>query len=216
MNDLSGKTFGRLTVIQQVESVGLHLRWECACSCGQIKDVRGGHLVCGKIRSCGCLQNEVRIAVHTKHGFARKNQRRTEYKSWTQMLARCYNPAHIEYHRYGAKGVTVCEKWRSSFKSFISDMGEKPTQKHSIDRHPNNKGNYEPGNCRWATAKQQQRNRSNNRLITAFGKTLTLAEWNENAGFQAGVIGNRLQRGVPIERALTQPLRITSRTVVAS
>ncbi len=151
------------------------------------------------------------MEVNFVHGFNRRSNRRPEYRSWVHMRARCYDPNHVEYFRYGAKGVRVCDRWRKSFSNFIRDMGEAPP-KHQIDRI-NGKGNYTPKNCRWADAKTQQRNRSDNRRITAHGKTLTLSEWDEQCGFPANTVGNRLRTlGMTAEQAITQPLRITRRT----
>lgn len=98
----------------------------------------------------------------TKHGNGRridgKQQRSTEYVTWVTMRQRCNNPNHHKYPRYGGRGVVVCERW-NEFANFLTDMGPKPSPKHSIDRYPNPAGNYEPGNCRWATATEQNRNR---------------------------------------------------------
>ncbi len=149
--------------------------------------------------------------MNLRHGFSRNGSRRSEYGTWLNMRQRCSDRGHIEYLRYGAKGIRVCARWQKSFSDFIEDMGEAPSQKHQIDRI-NGKGNYTPKNCRWVTSKEQQRNRSDNRRITAQGKTLTLSEWDESLGFPVNTVGARIRRGMSIDLAISQPLRITSRT----
>src|SRR5882762_7196517 len=111
-----------------------------------------------------------------KHGAARKGHKTAEYRIWCAMRERCNSPNHIEYHRYGARGIHVCEHW-DSFEHFISDMGKRPSAQHSIDRRPNKEGNYEPSNCRWATSSEQQRNKSSSIMLTYFGETLHVLEW---------------------------------------
>lgn len=98
------------------------------------------------------------------------------YNAWKTMRARCRNPKHKKYHRYGGRGIKICERW-DSFAAFREDMGERPPGA-TLDRVDNN-GDYEPANCRWADQKQQQRNRANNRMLTIYGKTMSLAEWHE-------------------------------------
>ena len=130
-----------------------------------------------------------------------------EYRSWDAMLQRCYNHQHRSWANYGGRGITVCERWRNSFEAFYADMGNKPTLQHTIDRYPEKSGNYEPGNCRWATRKEQQRNTRTNHLLTFRGETLTMAEWAERLGFGDWIIESRLRRGWTIEKTLTLPLQ---------
>lgn len=119
------------------------------------------------------------------------------------MIGRCRNPTDKAYRNYGARGITVCQKWIDSFFAFLADVGSRPSGSHSIDRIDNN-GNYEPGNCRWATFKQQQRNRSDNRLLTAFGKTMCVADWADESGLTAGLINCRLRYGWSHEEAVSK------------
>lgn len=121
--------------------------------------------------------------------------------SWRAMHLRCSNPSFGSYVRYGARGIRVCERW-ATFSLFVADMGWRPLGT-TLDRHPDQSGDYEPGNCRWATETQQHRNCRNNRMITAFGVTKCLAEWSESTGVYRELIAIRLRRGWPPERAVS-------------
>ena len=125
-----------------------------------------------------------------------------EYTSWASMKRRCGDPENQDYHLYGGRGITVCDRWMKSFYDFMADMGPRPSRKHMLDRK-NNDGNYEPGNCRWATPLQSGRNTRKNKRITFSGKTLCLSEWSEETGFSQDVIQARLSRGWSIEETLT-------------
>ena len=177
--DLTGKTFGRWKVLKRhtKNTKNGQPRWVCQCECPSrtIKDVIGSTLREGRSRSCGCLRREQKASI--KHGMSFS----PEYKTWAGMARRCHNPNDISYKRYGARGIKVCARWKGSFVAFFKDMGPKPTPKHSIDRIDND-GNYEPGNCRWATPKEQVRNKKNSILLTMDGYTATIAEWSEKTG----------------------------------
>lgn len=129
-----------------------------------------------------------------KHGNA-GNQKSAEYKIWSGIKQRCNYPKHPSYPLYGAKGVRMCAAWSDDFALFLADMGPRPSPCHSIDRWPNNKGNYEPGNCRWATPEEQGRNKSNNQTIKFDGRTITVAEAAEMSGKSHSTILSRLRRG---------------------
>jgi len=124
------------------------------------------------------------------------------YKAWIQMRHRCNNPADRGWHRYGGRGISVCERWQS-FENFRADMGERPVGM-SLDRLDND-GNYEPSNCRWATPRQQIQNSSRFQPLTHAGKTMSRREWEISLGLAKGVVTNRLRAGWSLERALTQP-----------
>jgi len=130
------------------------------------------------------------------------------------MWTRCSNPNSAMYKHYGARGISVCERWRS-FDNFLADMGQRPSPKHSIDRFPNNDGNYEPGNCHWATDIEQHRNRSDNVLVTFNGQTLTCAEWDERLGKKHGFLRDRLSSGWSVEDALTRLPMTKSEAAIA-
>ena len=130
-----------------------------------------------------------------------------EYRAWQTMRLRCTVPSNPAYKDYGGRGIKVCARWLDSPEAFLADMGPKPSPAHELDRYPNNDGNYEPGNCRWATRSENDRNRRNNRLIECQGQTLTLAAWAERSGVRGCTIRERLDRGWPAERAIFEPAR---------
>ncbi len=155
MVDMTGRRFGRLTVIERDHSASGGPAWCCLCDCGNAASVRGKDLRRGMTESCGCLQRERSASAHRTHGEGRNGHRSAEYQIWAGMLSRCLYAGDTNFAKYGARGITVCDRWR--YACFLADMGRRPTPKHSIDRIENN-GNYEPGNCRWATASEQMRN----------------------------------------------------------
>lgn len=148
------------------------------------------------------------------HGLAHRGQKRTsEHYAWAGMIARCYTVSNPKYKDYGARGITVCERWRgvNGLVNFLADMGNKPTPKHTIDRIEVN-GNYEPSNCRWATQKVQQRNRRDNHILEYKGESKCMAEWAEHLDISQDIIESRINRYKwPVEKALTTPIRVNSR-----
>jgi hypothetical protein len=199
--DLTGQRFGRLVVIYFAgrESNGA-LEWRCRCDCGNETVVRGTRLKSGSTQSCGCLSREVTIERSLRHG---KSYTRI-YRVWNSLVTRCTNPAHHDYPNYGGRGITVCEQWQHSFDTFFKDMGEPPTNKHTLDRRDNSLG-YSPENCRWATPLEQQRNKRNSHFITYADETLTIAEWAARTGISPSMVYSRIYRGWSAERALTVP-----------
>lgn len=171
-DQMVGHKFGRLTVLARADSKRPELRWPqirwlVVCECGIQKEVDGNGLRNGNTKSCGCLRVEVGRATNFKHGGAPITGEAPEYVSWRGMVDRCSRSAHKSWKNYGGRGIQVCARWRDSYEAFLADMGRKPTPQHSIDRYPDNGGNYEPTNCRWATPLEQTRNRrpiSNDRV----------------------------------------------------
>jgi len=186
-----GRTFGRLTVERRDGSTSHgEATWLVRCYCGERFSVLGANVRRGLTVSCGCSRREALARSRRKHGRAKT----PEYNSWQGMISRCENVNNSDFANYGGRGIRVCERWRESFEAFFADMGPRPTAGHSVDRVDVN-GNYVLDNCRWSTQRQQQRNRRNNRWITAHGITLTLAEWSERTGIRPGVILRRLKIG---------------------
>lgn len=145
------------------------------------------------------------------HGHSINKRHTKTYSAWHSMRDRCELPNNPQYCNYGGRGIRVCERWRK-FENFLADMGESPSLKHSIDRFPDNNGNYEPGNCRWATKKEQANNKRTNVFVTFNGETKTVSQWAEGLGWKTNTLIYRLKRGWTIERALRQ--KIQKRTYV--
>ena len=176
--NLIGKIFGRLTVLSIVNSLSKkHSYLNCICICGTEKKIRKDHLISGKILSCGCFMIECIKERTTIHGGSAANKRTPEYMSWRAMIQRINSKSYHARHTYKGKNISICKRWRKSFPNFLSDMGLKPTRSHTLDRFPNKNGDYKPSNCRWATIKEQQNNRTNNRHLTYKGSTKSISEW---------------------------------------
>lgn len=136
-----------------------------------------------------------------KHGFRRRGSRTPEYACWESMIQRCTDPNFEAYHNYGGRGIKVCERWRYSFENFLADMGPRPEGK-TLDRIDDD-GDYEPGNCRWATWIEQGNNRRTNKVLEYRGIRKTIAEWARETGLSYETIRSRLNHGWSVERALT-------------
>lgn len=198
-SNLSGKKFGRWTAIAKAGAG----KWLCRCECGVSRPVNTKNLKSGASSSCGCLQREITraSAYRLTHGKANT----PTWISWQRMKQRCLYKGAASYASYGGAGITVCDRWLS-FENFLADMGERPQGK-TLDRIDNRKG-YEPGNCRWATQVQQERNKTNNRIVIYSGKARTLAEVAEITGVNYFLLFDRIVRyGWSVDKAVNTPKR---------
>lgn len=209
IKDLHGQVYGRLRVVSYAgiftENDGRHCSyWNCACDCGSPVRVKAERLFSGGRQSCGCLRTESLRKIATKHGYYKY----PEYGIYRGMIRRCFKKDDAAYKYYGGRGVTVFKDWVDSFELWFSYIGPRPSITHSIDRFPNNNGNYEPGNVRWATKHQQSVNRRDTKLYTYNGKTQCVKEWADEYGINYVTLGHRLYRGWDIERAIKTPARL--------
>jgi hypothetical protein len=178
-----GMVFNRLTFVRFVENPVLA---EFLCSCGTEKTMHFANVTSGKSKSCGCFSDEMRRKISTTHGMSKT----PTYKSWTHMRERCFNPGDKRFKHYGGRGITVCPEWKNDFSIFLRDMGVKP-EKMTLDRIDNN-GNYEPGNCRWASNKEQSNNRSNNTFVKFNGEHVRIREVASKFGLTYGGMRHRI------------------------
>lgn len=213
--DHTGERYHRFVILRRspdyIRPSGIKVSvWFCRCDCGVEKSVQFSHLTSGCTRSCGCLAKENNVKRSRTHGHSLVGKLSRTYRTYMAMKTRCYNIKAPNFPKYGGRGIKVCERWQNSFENFLADMGERP-EGTSIDRI-NVDGDYEPGNCRWASAKQQQRNRTITVFLTINGETLSLAEWTERSGTPDYTIRARLSRNWSHERAVFEPLPKTENT----
>lgn len=206
--DIAGNRYGRLTVVGYDGKRGKGHFWKCLCACGNFRIVRRGDLTMNRTKSCGCLRKE-KSAANGKKAFVHGGRSRSEpptpeYTSWLSMKARCYKITADSYPNYGGRGIKVCDRWLNSFEAFLEDMGSKPTPQHQIERIDNDR-DYEPNNCKWATPKEQGRNKRNNHHLTFGGETMPMSAWAERVGLPYNTLKLRLRNGYSIEKALTMP-----------
>lgn len=206
--DLSGKRFGRLTVIRFAGKASYKsFLWTCKCDCGITKNVPSMCLnrTATPTRSCGCIKLERARTNAFKHGWYSHGRNTSEYNCWLAMKDRCGNPKSHAWDYYGGRGILVCEEWKNSFERFMLDMGQKPGPEYSIERKDNS-GNYEPKNCIWATRSQQGNNKRNNRVIEIDGKKNTASNWCREFEIPPCNFFARISKGWSNEDALTKPI----------
>lgn len=207
LKDLAGKRFGRLMILSRAANVGKFVAWLCRCDCGTEKIIKSCHLRNGHTNSCGCLSRE---GNRYRHGQSHS----PTHNSWLEMLRRCSDPTRNRADAYINRGIRVCDGWKT-FENFHADMGDRPAG-CTLDRKDND-CNYScghcpqcitnewPANCRWATRKEQCRNRRSSRLITVGDKTATVAEWSELSGVDSKIISYRLKAKWPTQCLLLPP-----------
>ena len=199
--DMTGVVRHGVKVIEDARGQGRNPRLKCRCHCGVVFAPFKASFCLSKVKGCGCQH-------HYLHPL---------YSTWTTMKRRCYNPRYPEYHLYGGRGITICDRWRTSFVNFHEDMGPKPSPQHSIDRIANN-GNYEPENCRWATPLIQANNSRMARKVKAAGEELSLAQWARRLGIsreRARQLHNNGQLVSRINNSDKGPMKAFNITVTA-
>ena len=206
--DETSKRYGRWLVIKEAASQvspsgNTKAMWLCKCDCGTERAVAGADLRKGKSVSCGCYSKELTLKRCLKHGSCDSKP----YKAWANIKNRCLSKGTPDYAYYGDLGITICERWKDSFQNFYNDVGDPPTELHTIDRIDVTKG-YSPENCRWATRKEQTRNRRCTIKYTYEGVTKPSGEWDEEMGLPMGTIHGRISSlGWSLEKALLTPLK---------
>ena len=198
MIDLSGKVFGCLTITNYAGCGRNGSSWHWRCRCG----------VTGVMRSWALRRHAGRECWHASGVW-----RLPEYRSWEAMIRRCYVPAHDGFAYYGGRGIKVCDRWRDDFRVFLTDMGKRPSPRHSIERRDVN-GDYTPENCYWATDREQRRNRRNTLYVWHRGELVKLIELIESLGLDRSRVCGRLKIGWSLEAALTTPRRAWTRRQV--
>lgn len=209
--DLVGQVFKKLTVIEEIcKPSESRFRWKCVCQCGNITILSTKQLRTFKRKSCGECPKKLktpkpnklpRVAVVRPPKLKKLNRlHKEEYTCWLNMKVRCYNPKFIGFADYGGRGIKVCERWLISFENFFDDMGKRPSSEHSLDRYPDFNGNYEPLNCRWATRREQCKNRRNNNWIDYNGTTMIASEWARLLNITPSTILQNLKNGVPFSK----------------
>lgn len=191
----------RLTPFYRVDK---RVMWRCECACGGVRYVHIASLKSGNAKSCGCARQDNRqqaAETATKHGLCDS----PTWKSFQAMHQRCLNPKAKHYDDYGGRGITIAPSWLRNFEAFVASMGLRPPGT-TLDRIEGD-GNYEPGNCRWATPDEQARNRRGVRKLTHGGRTMTSAEWARELGMKKGTLHQRLKLGWTVEEALTRKVR---------
>lgn len=204
VRNLAKQVFGYLTVVRRANSLeaprgqGVATRWLVRCTCGVERFVPMQHLVRGRLKACGVDGHHWRPPRGIDPDALTRNP---EYQTWTHIKERCASARK----NYGGRGITVCERWQNSFEDFLADMGPRPSHKHSIDRIDVD-GNYEPGNCRWATASEQMRNTRRTIWVEYEGERVKLADLAEKLRLSLPILRGRVKAGWPLMHAITIPV----------
>jgi hypothetical protein len=199
-DDITGNTYGMLTAIKFLYIKDHRAFWLFLCECGEYKETMKQSVKSGDTKSCGCSSRSMMIEKVKKHGKSGT----PIYEAWRNMLQRCYYKKSISFKNYGGRGIVVSKEWHD-FNIFYKDMGDPPFSGASIDRK-NVNGNYEKANCRWATTKQQARNKRENVIIKYQGVELCLSEWADIYNLKRGTLKRRIDLGWDIGDALNKPI----------
>ncbi len=209
----AGQRFGRLVITGPANRRVRDGReqWHCLCDCGRSALVTRKNLLQGSTRSCGCFKDENRRTMSTTHGLSAT----PEYGVWRSMISRCHSPTDRMYPYYGARGITVCDRWRKDVRTFVQDMGRRPFRGAEIERTDSARG-YEPDNVVWATRLEQANNHGRTIRITHQGRTQSLSSWCRELGLDYKRTRVRIRfLGWSFERAISTPARRTSRERVS-
>lgn len=190
--DMAGKRYGNAVAVCDVGRLSsADRKWRFLCDCGAQFEANGYAVRSGKVVDCPACASSRVAAASRIHGQSNT----TEFAIWTGMHTRCYNSARPEFKGYGARGIVICERWRTSFENFLADIGPRPTPAHSVERIDND-GIYEPSNCRWATPAEQSRNKRNNVKLTIDGVELTISDWARHFGVKVSTACLRHKQGL--------------------
>lgn len=199
LDDLTGRTFFCWLVVSRGKNDAQGKpQWVCRCECGSEKEVRAAPLRSGASKSCGCKRAELWLPSVVRHGQSDT----VEYSTWRRIKQRCYDTGRGSFLHYGGRGISVCDRWLCSFENFFEDMGPRPGAGFSIERIDSN-ADYSPGNCKWATIAEQNRNKRSNVSIELQGRTQLAADWAREFGISQGCLRYRVAKGIP----LTLPVR---------
>lgn len=206
--NITGRRFGKLIALGPVSRKHKEIIWECLCDCGNETTTVVSSLRAGLTQSCGCLHRERARMANITHGMSKT----PIFKTWKGITQRCTNPNNPAFKNYGERGIVMCDEWQQSFEAFyahVSHLSNFSVKGYTLDRANNDLG-YLPGNMRWATRTEQNRNkrvRQDSRLLTHNGKTQHLTTWAKELGIRQSAIRDRLHDGWSVERALTIPVR---------
>lgn len=202
INDLSGRHYGKWTVLKFEGVIKKTYYWSCQCECGNVKKVASANLLTGKSLSCGCLAKKLASERGKTHGLSKTRT----YRLWSGIKTRCTNPNEQAWKHYGGRGVKLCGRWEK-FENFLEDMGEVPSKLHSIERIDVN-GDYCKENCCWIELKFQARNRTKNTIITHNGMTMCAVEMCEKLKLPYKLIIERMSRGLTFQQAIQKKKRV--------
>ncbi len=199
--DMTGTRYNSVIAVNEAGiAASRDTKWLFLCDCGNLFEANGYYVRCGKVKDCpSCAAERVRMAS-VKHWLSNT----AEFSTWTDIQTRCYNSKTKAFKHYGGRGIVVCKRWLDSFDNFLSDMGNRPSKNHSIERI-NVNGNYEPSNCKWVTDKEQANNKRSNVLVTLNGITKNVTEWIIDLNLNKNTVNSRIYNlKWPLEKALTK------------